>query len=188
MCRSIRLNAADMIPYPYGFGMKKDGSMEVDLSETKMLIRDLEKKVPLWNITAGIPYYNPYVNRPYDKGIKGGATPPEHPLEGVARLISLTGELQHEFPDLPMVGSGYSWLRQFIPNVGAGVLKSGKASFIGLGRSSFAYPDATRDLMNDGKLDPGKVCVSCSMCTQFMRNNVPSGCAIRDKELYKSTK
>ncbi len=188
LCRSIRLNAADMIPYPYGFGMKMDGSMEIDLAETIKLIRELGPKVPLWNITAGIPYFNPFVNRPYDKGLKGGATPPEHPLEGVARLIKLTGELQHEFPDLSMVGSGYSWLRQFFPMVGAGVLKSGKASFIGLGRSSFAYPDATKDLINKGELDSRKVCVSCSLCTQFMRNNVPSGCAVRDKELYRSSK
>ncbi len=188
ICKSIRLNASDLIPYPYGFGMKTDGSMETDLSEPKLLIRELEKNVPLWNITAGIPYYNPYINRPYDKGLKGSAIPPEHPLEGVSRLINLAGEIQQEFPHLPIVGAGYSWLRQFYPYVGAGVLKSGKASFIGVGRSAFAYPDATKDLINNGFLNPKKVCVTCSQCTQFMRNNVPSGCAIRDKELYKINK
>ncbi len=183
--KSIRLNATDMIPYPYGYGMKTDGSMVTDLSEPFSLIKELGGEVPLWNITAGIPYYNPYINRPYDKGLKGSPIPPEHPLEGVSRLINLAGEIQLKFPHLPIVGTAYSWLRQFYPYVGAGVLKSGKASFIGLGRSAFAYPDATKDLLNKGYLDPKKVCVSCSQCTQFMRNGVPSGCAIRDKDLYK---
>ena len=188
LSRSIRLNATDLIPYPNGYGMRMNGSMEVDLREPISLIRELEGRVPLWNITAGVPYYNPYVNRPYNRGLKGSSTPPEHPLEGVGRLINLAGDIQQRFPHLPMVGTGYSWLRQFYPYVGAGVLKRRKASLIGLGRSAFAYPDATKDLFNNGVLDSKKVCVSCSQCTQLMRNNVPSGCAVRDKELYKIEK
>ena len=186
--RSIRLNASDLIPYPYGFGMKTDGSPEYDLEEPARLIGELQEKVPLWNITAGIPYFNSYVNRPYDRGIKGSATPPEHPLEGVARLIGMTGELQQQFPHLPMVGSGYSWLRHFLPFVGAGVLDRRLASFIGLGRSSFAYPDAPRDIMMKGRMNPKKVCITCSRCTEFMRMGRFTGCAVRDKEIYHSKK
>ncbi len=186
LIRSIRLNASDMIPYPYGFGMNHDGSLKYDLTEPIRLIEELGEQVPFWNITAGIPYYNPHVNRPYDRGIKGSSKPPEHPLEGVARLINITGEIQLKIPDIPMVGSGYSWLRQFFPYVGAGVLSRKMASFIGVGRSSFAYPDAPRDLMMKGSLDPGKVCTSCSRCTEFMRRGQSTGCSIRDKGIYKS--
>ncbi len=186
LIRSIRLNASDMIPYPYGFGMKEDGSMNYDLTEPLAVIKGLSESVPLWNITTGIPYYNPHVNRPFDRGISGSATPPEHPLEGVARMINITGEIQQEFPDLPMVGSAYSWLRQFFPYVGAGVLRRNMASLIGVGRSAFAYPDAPRDLMINGSLNPKKVCISCSRCTEFMRRGQASGCAIRDKEIYHS--
>ena len=182
--KSIRLNATDLIPYPFGFGMQESGSSEPDLTEPIQLIDELKKEVPLWNITAGIPYYNSFVNRPYDTGLKGSATPPEHPLEGVARLIGLTGIIQKRFPGLPVVGSGYSWLRHFFPYVGAGVIREGKAGFMGLGRSSFAYPDAPRDLMEKGSLDRRKVCVCCSDCTQLMRNNSPTGCTKRDREFY----
>ena len=79
----------------------------------------------------------------------------------------------------------FSWLRQFFPNVGAGVLKAGLASFVGIGRLAFAYPDAPRDLMEKGQLDSKKVCTTCSNCTQLMRNHVPSGCTVRDREYYK---
>jgi 2,4-dienoyl-CoA reductase-like NADH-dependent reductase (Old Yellow Enzyme family) len=182
--KSIRLNATDLIPYPFGFGMQETGSPEPDLREPMRLIDELKHDVPLWNITAGVPYYNSFVNRPYDTGLKGSAVPPEHPLEGVARLIELTGIIQERFRKLPIVGSGYSWLRQFFPNVGAGVIREGKAGFTGLGRSSFAYPDAPRDLMEKGALDPAKVCICCSDCTQLMRNNSPTGCTRRDREFY----
>lgn len=186
LVRSIRLNATDLIPYPYGFGMRSDCSLRPDLAEPKAFIRKFEEKVPLWNITAGIPYYNPHVNRPYDRGLIGSTIPPEHPLEGVARMINVTGEIQQDFPGLPIVGSAYSWLRQFFPYVAAGVLRRNMATFIGVGRSAFAYPDAPRDLLNNGLLNPKKVCTSCSRCTQFMRDGMSTGCSIRDKEIYKS--
>ncbi len=82
------------------------------------------------------------------------------------------------------MGTGYSWLRHFFPNVGAAVLQRREASLIGLGRSSFAYPDASKDLMSSGSLDPSKVCISCSRCTELMRNGHESGCVMKDKEIY----
>ena len=179
--KALRLSAFDMIPHPYGFGMASDGSFGIDLTETKKLIAEFSQLVPLWNISAGIPRHNAHVGRPFDRGVFNAPPPDEFPLIGVARLINITGELQQTFPDLHFVGSGYSWLRQFYPYVGAGVIDRKEVSFIGLGRSSFAYPDAPKDLMEKGKLDPKKVCVSCSKCTEFMRQGVPTGCAVRDK-------
>ena len=138
----------------------------------------------LLNITAGVPRYNPHIGRPFDRGVKGSVIPYEHPLEGINRLISITSELQNKFPDIPFVGTGYSWLRQYFPYIGAGVIKNKMASFIGLGRSSLAYPEASKDLMEKGKLDPDCTCISCSRCTEFMRFGMPTGCAIHDKEIY----
>jgi 2,4-dienoyl-CoA reductase (NADPH2) len=183
--KAMRLGAFDLIPYPHGFGMKTDGSMTIELSEVKKLITEFSQVVPLWNITAGVPRYATHVGRPFDRGAFNGPPPDEHPLEGIGRLIRITGELQLDFPYLHFVGTGYSWLRQFYPNVGAGVLHENKASFIGLGRSSFAYPDAPADLMAKGSLDPKKVCISCSKCTEFMRMGGPTGCGVRDGE-YKA--
>ncbi|MFA5816723.1 MAG: FAD-binding protein [Bacteroidales bacterium] len=183
LVKAVRLSGTDLIPYPHGFGMKSDGSMEIDLTEVKRLIARFSPIVPLWNITAGVPCHAAHIGRPHDRGVFNAPPPEEHPLEGIARLIKITGELQQTFPDLNFVGSGYSWLRQFYPNVGSGVLDQKKVSFIGLGRSSFAYPDAPKDLMEKRILDPKKTCVSCSKCTEFMRLGVPTGCAVRD-EIY----
>jgi 2,4-dienoyl-CoA reductase (NADPH2) len=68
--------------------------------------------------------------------------------------------------------------------VAAAVLQQKKATFIGLGRSSFAYPNAPRDLMQYGKMRKEKTCTSCSICTEMMRNMLVTGCPIRDKEVY----
>jgi len=182
---AIRLNAVDFIPYPYGFGMKKDGSMRTDIEEPKKLIKHLvDIGYELINITAGIPYYNPYIGRPFDRPLKGSHMPDEHPLEGIMRLILITEQLQKNFPEIPFVGSGYSWLRQYFPNVGAGVIKNNMASLIGLGRSSIAYPDAPKHLMEKTVIDPERFCISCSRCTELMRFNLNSGCVIHDKEIY----
>ncbi|MDP8207074.1 MAG: hypothetical protein P9L92_10455 [Candidatus Electryonea clarkiae] len=185
---AVRLNATDGIPYPYGFGMAEDGSFDIDLTETKRLIKELTKSgCSLLNYTAGIPYRNPHFVRPFNRPLIGLQPPDEHPLHGVERLINLTTELHRDFPQVPVVGTGYSWLNRFFPNVGAAVLEKELATFIGLGRSSFAYPDAPEDLMKKGSLDPGRVCIACSRCTELMRKNHATGCAVRDREIYAAS-
>ena len=54
------------------------------------------------------------------------------------RLLNVTRTLKNLFPDIPFVGTGYSWLRQFFPQVAAAVIEKNEATYIGLGRSSFA--------------------------------------------------
>jgi 2,4-dienoyl-CoA reductase (NADPH2) len=182
---TVRMNAYDGIPFPYGFGSSRDDSSEIDLTEPKQaMLRLIEEGCSLFNITAGIPYLYPHLGRPFDRPLPGAPVPPEHPLEGISRLISITADLQKEFSEISVVGTGYSWLRQFFPNVGAAVLQNDEAAFIGLGRSAFAYPDAPKDLMNSGILDPKKVCIACSRCTEMMRMGGSAGCVMRDTEIY----
>ncbi len=182
---SSRINAFDGIPFPYGFGFTRESSLDIDLTEVKVLIRRLLiLGCTLLNITAGHPYYKPHITRPFDRPAPGTPLPEEDPLEGVIRLIRTVSNLQQEFPDVPFVGTGYSWLRQFFPYIGAAVIKEKGASFIGLGRSSFAYPDAPCDLMEKGKLDKGKVCITCSRCTELMRHLAKTGCVVRDLSVY----
>jgi len=182
---AVRLNAYDGLPHPYGFGVSKDKSLGIDLAEPKMLIRRLiEEGCALVNITMGIPYVYPHLGRPFDRSLFGSPMPSEHPLEGVSRFLTVTSALQKEFPDIPSVGTGYSWLRQFLPYVGAAILKKQEAAFIGLGRSSLAYPDAPKDLMTKGAMDPKKVCVACSRCSELMRMGGNAGCVVHDKEIY----
>jgi 2,4-dienoyl-CoA reductase (NADPH2) len=182
---AVRLNAYDGIPYPYGFGVSKDGSLSIDLSEPIALVRRLvQLGCSLFNITVGNPYDKPHLGRPFDRPLPSATFPEEHPLEGVSRLLRITAEFQKAFSKVPFVGTGYSWLRHFHPHVGAAIVEGGEAFFIGLGRSSFAYPDAPKDLMSSGAMDPKKVCITCSRCSALMRTGHISGCAVRDKKIY----
>jgi NADPH-dependent glutamate synthase beta subunit-like oxidoreductase/2,4-dienoyl-CoA reductase-like NADH-dependent reductase (Old Yellow Enzyme family) len=180
-----RLGIYDAIPYPYGWGVDKNDYTKPDLTEPKKLIGLLRRRgVKLINITIANPYYNPHVGRPFNEPIVGGYPEPEHPLAGVARLVKLTGEVQREFPDIAFVGTGYSWLRTLFANVGAANKAKGLVTLVGAGRMGFAYPDFTRDIIKHGRMEPEKVCVGCSACTQIMRDNGRTGCVVRDNEVY----
>lgn len=182
---TTRMGIYDATPYPYSWGVSPDDPAKPDLSEPKRLVGELtERGVPLLNVTMGNPYYNPHINRPFDRPVEGGYESPEHPLEGVGRLISLAGEVQRAYPELAVVGSGYSWLRDLLPHVGAWVREEGLATFIGCGRMAFAYPDFARDILERGGMDREKVCISCSACTQIMRDGGRTGCVVRDSEVY----
>ena len=181
-----RLNAYDAMAYPYGFGVDREDPSKPDLEEPVALVRFLRGMgAPVVNITIGNPYYNPHVNRPFDLPTAGGTLPTESPLVGVARFIEIVSLIQRRFPDMLVVGGGYSWLRHFFPNVAAAAVRDGWVSLVGVGRMAFAYPDFARDLSESGQLDPERVCVACSACTQIMRDGGRSGCVPRDAEIYE---
>jgi 2,4-dienoyl-CoA reductase-like NADH-dependent reductase (Old Yellow Enzyme family) len=180
-----RLNIYDAIPFPYGWGVDKNDYTKPDLAEPKKLFALLSRRnVPMINVTIGNPYYNPHFGRPYNKPIVGGLQSPEHPLRGVERMLQLTAEMQMAFPNMVLVGTGYSWLRHLMPYVGAAVLKNGMAGIIGAGRMALAYPDFAKDILTKGKLDPDKVCIACSACSQIMRDGGKIGCVVRDNSIY----
>ncbi len=182
---TTRLGIYDAIPYPYGWGVDKDDYTKPDLTEPKKLIGLLQQRgVKLINITVANPYYNPHVGRPFNETIVGGYEEPEHPLVGVSRLVNLTGEIQKEFPGIAIVGTGYSWLRTLFANVAAASKANGLTTLIGAGRMAFAYPDFAKDIITKGRMYPEKVCVSCSACTQIMRDKGTTGCVVRDNEVY----
>ncbi|MFA6682502.1 MAG: NADH:flavin oxidoreductase [Sphaerochaeta sp.] len=181
-----RFNIFDAHPYPYGFGCDKEDMWKFDQREPEMLVRKMiAKGVDLLSNAAGNPYYiYPQVTRPFDVSSLGIPEPEEDQLVSIERLFSFSETVQRIAGDIPVVGNGYSWLRQFIPNIGAANLKKGSVKFMGLGRCSFAYPDAPRDILLKGEMDPKKVCISCSKCTQIMRDHGTTGCVIRDSKLY----
>jgi 2,4-dienoyl-CoA reductase-like NADH-dependent reductase (Old Yellow Enzyme family) len=182
---TIRMNVYDGHPYPWGWGVSKEDPTIPDMSEPLRLIGLLQEAgVALINVTAGNPYYTPHINRPFDRNVPGGHVPEEHPLEGVARLIGLARQVKEAYPELVVVGTGYSYLRGYLGNVGAAVLRRGWADIVGVGREAFAYPDFARDLLLKGALDPKKTCIACSRCTQIMRDHGRSGCVPFDKEVY----
>ncbi len=182
---TTRMNVYDAIRYPYGFGVDWDDPQKPDLSEPIELIRQLkELGIELINVSIGNPYFNPHIGRPYDRPTAGSDVPDEHPLAGVVRFLGITRKIQQAFPDLPVIGGGYSWLRGLMPQVAAGVVRAGGATLVGQGRGAFAYPDSVRDILETGRMDPQKVCVACSGCTQIMRDGAKTGCVVRDSEIY----
>jgi len=184
---TTRLNIYDGIPYPWGWGMKKDGSLDADLSEPTNLIRELhEIGVDIVNISFGNPYYNPHLERPYDYLIAGGYLPEERPLKTISRNIDLTCEISKETSGVHFVGTGLSWLRQFFPNVAGAMIEKGWISFIGVGRASLANPSFANELLGKGNLAPEKLCITCSSCTQMMKDGSQVGCVVRDSEVYGS--
>jgi len=186
---SSRLNVYDGFPYPYGFGVKADGSLDFAPEEPIELIKLLSSYgVKILDITMGNPYFNPHVNRPY---AAGGYEPPEHPLEGVARMLHGIASLKHAVPEMALISSGISYLGVASPNVTAAFIKDGGFDFAGYGRTIFAYPDFAKTILSTGKLDPKKICICCSKCTEIMRGGSTPGCVIRDKlytDLYKEFK
>jgi 2,4-dienoyl-CoA reductase (NADPH2) len=184
---AVRMNVTDGIPSPYGFGTAGTEDASPELSEPLRLQQLLAHAgCRLFNISAGIPTFSPHLGRPFDRPVKGAPFPDIHPLRNVGSLIRWAALFQKAQPSVPVVGTGYSWLRHFWPNVGAAVLARAEASFVGLGRNAFAYPDAPLDLMNKGRLDPSKCCCACSCCTELMRNDQIIGCVIRDPLVYKN--
>ena len=126
--------------YPYAFGGDGTGT-GCDLDEPARflaLLRDLD--IQLVCITAGSPYYNFHIQRPAIFPPSDGYTLPEDPLVGVARQIKLTADLKAAFPDLTIVGSGYSYLQDWLPNVAQATVRRGMTDFVGLGRMALSYP------------------------------------------------
>ncbi len=176
---SSRLNVYDGFPYPYGFGVSRDGSLDFDPAEPIALLKTLESYgVELLNITMGNPYFNPHVNRPY---AKGGYEAPEHPLSGVARMLNGTAQLKKEVPGIQLICSALSFLGVAAPHVAAAYIRDGGFDFAGFGRTVFAYPDFANDIVRNGEMNGKKCCVACSKCTEIMRQpGGTPGCVIRD--------
>lgn len=183
---ACRFNVFDAHPYPYGFGVSKDDCWKSDLTEPLALVKLLvENGVNLLSNSGGNPYYRfQNVTRPFDMAPIGGDMPDEHPLESVERLFEFTRQIQKVVGNIPVVGNGYTWMRQFLANAGAANIADGSCSLVGIGRQAFAYPDAPKDIMTKGVMEPKKCCITCSKCTQIMRDHGRTGCVIKDGDVY----
>ncbi len=198
----VRLSAFDWLPfrpgadgvgqpepfdgvYRYAFGGDGSGT-GIDLTEPRAfldLLRALD--IPLVCVTAGSPYYNPHIQRPALFPPSDGYQPPEDPLLGVARQIGVVAQLKQSHPDLLLVGSGYSYLQEWLPNVAQHVVRTGMADFIGLGRMMLAYPEMVSDILQGRPLQRKRICRTFSDCTTAPRRGLISGCYPLD-DFYKT--
>jgi 2,4-dienoyl-CoA reductase-like NADH-dependent reductase (Old Yellow Enzyme family) len=197
---AVRLSIFDLVPhtrgedgigvpvadgaYPYAFGGDGTG-VGIDLTETHQLLNKLtDLGVTMISATAGSPYYVPHVQRPAYFPPSDGYLPPEDPMIGVARLLAATAELTAQHPELTVVGSGYSYLQDWLGNVGEAVVATGGADMIGIGRMALAYPQMPADILAGRTLERRLVCRTFSDCTTAPRNGLVSGCFPLD-EFYK---
>jgi NADPH2 dehydrogenase len=176
---------ADLIPYRWGFGVNSNRPTEMDLSEAKLFLKLLEELgISLVNLTAGSPYYNPHVQRPALYPPSDGYQLPEDPLIGVARQMLAVRELKSEFPNLIVMGTGYSYLQDFLPHVAQAAVREGWVDLVGLGRMTLSYPGILLDAMEGRTIQHRLVCRTFSDCTTAPRMGLPSGCYPLD-EYYK---
>ena len=198
---AVRISIFDLIPfrknekgigepvvfdgnYPFAFGGDGTG-FGVDLTETIQLLDLLSKMgINLVCATAGSPYCNPHIQRPAMYPPSDGYLPPEDPLVGVSRLIKNCAELKRKRPRMLFVGSGYTYLQEWIPNVAQSVIRSGLADFVGLGRMMLSYPEIAADILSGRPLDKKRICRTFSDCTTAPRHGLVSGCYALD-DFYK---
>lgn len=179
--------ASHTTPYMHGWGTSLGDPTQPDLAEPLRLIGELrERGLALLNVSMGSPYYNPHIGRPFERAPVDGYTPPEHPLVGVQRHFQLTAAVQRAYPEVPVIGTGYSWLRHYALHAGAANLAASNVSMVGLGRGALAYPDFAVDALEGGGMERDKACIGVSYCTALMRakhhdmGQYPSGCVPRD--------
>lgn len=172
--------------YPYTFGGVSSG-IGIDLTEPKRFLDLLaELDVQLVCVTAGSPYYVPHIQRPALFPPSDGYLPPEDPLIGVARMINTAAELKAYRSDLTFVGSGYSYLQDWLPNVAQRVVADGLIDSVGLGRMILSYPDLPADVLSGNALKRKRICRTFSDCTTAPRNGLVSGCYPLD-DYYKQS-
>lgn len=175
------------LPYRYGFGHDENNPLQIDLTETKAVIslaRDLG--IRLFNITLGSPYYNPHLTRPALYPPSDGYHPPEDPLIGVMRHLNVVRELKQSFPDVALVGSGYTYLQEFLPHVAQAAVRAGWTDLVGLGRMVLSYPELPADVLSGRGLQRKRLCRTFSDCTTAPRHGLVSGCYPLDAHYKKS--
>ncbi len=196
----VRLSVIDSVPYRktadgpgepespptdylYGFGAFDDRCLDRALEDGRELLRLLESRGVRWVcLTAGSPYYCPHVVRPALFPPIDGYEPPEDPLRGVARQIRVTATLKSEFPDMVFVGSAYSYLQEWLPNVAQYTVRHGMTDFVGLGRIMLSYPGLAADVLEGKPLVRKLFCRTFSDCTTGPRMGLVSGCYPLDPE------
>ncbi len=176
-------NFSACLPYQYGFGLNPDNPLEIDLTEPKAFLKlcgDLGVKIV--NLSAGSPYYNPHIQRPAAYPPSDGYQPPNDPLVDVARQIQVVRELKASAPaNLVLVGTGYSYLQEYLPHVAQAVVARGWTDLVGIGRMVLSYPTLIADSLDTGTLQAKAICRTFSDCTTAPRNGLVSGCYPLDR-------
>ena len=174
-------------PYVHAFGANPANPLEYDLTEPKALLEIMRKlDVRFINVSLASPYYNPHYIRPALYPPSDGYYPPEDPFVGVMRHIAVVRDLKQAFPDFCFMGSGYTYLQEFFPNVAQAVVRKGWVDVVGLGRMVLSYPELPLDILSGRGMKKKLLCRTFSDCTTAPRNGIVSGCYPLDAFYKKS--
>ena len=128
------------------------------------------------NVTLGSPYYNPHLQRPAAYPPSDGYQPFADPLVFVERHLEVVRRAKAAFPDMLFVGTGYTYLMDWLPHVAQAEVRRGGVDLVGLGRMVLSYPEMPRDVLEDARSRASSVCRTFSDCTTAPRNGMVSGC------------
>ena len=171
---------------PYRFAFGGDGTVAgIDATEVDLLVGQLAALgIGMICVTAGSPYYAPHAQRPAFFPPSDGYLPPHDPLVDVANMVAATARLARAHPDLVVVGSGLSYLQEWLPDVAQALVRDGSMAVAGLGRMVLSYPTLPTDVAAGRPLARGSLCRTFSDCTTAPRHGLVSGCYPLD-DAYK---
>lgn len=178
-----RLGIYDGYAYPYGFGVSKESGFTPDFAEPIMLVKELQETygLAMINLTMGNPYATTHVTRPFDAG---KYLPEEHPFVGIDRMIHGIGTVKKAVPEMVVLASAPTYLRQYADLFTAGAIEEGLCDGMLFGRMAFADPDFANEIIKNGRIDSHRVCLTCGKCGDLIRAHKPTGCVIRDSETF----
>ena len=160
-----------------GFGVHPTDPSDYAIDEPATVMGWLaERGVRLFNVSIGSPYTCPHLQRPATYPPVDGYLPPEDPLQSVARHLFLVRDLRRAVPGAVVVGTGYSYLQEWLAHVAEHELAAGHVDAIGLGRMVLSYPGLPTDVLAGESLERRLLCRTFSDCTNAPRKGLVSGC------------
>ncbi len=164
-------------PYGLGFGAHPTDPTAFDLEEPIRFLRLCGRLgIQLINQTLSSPYWCPHLQRPASYPPSDGYLPPEDPLRSVLRHLGVVRAAKALCPDLRFVGTGYTYLQEWLPHVAQAEVRQGHVDSVCLGRMALIYPDLVRDVLEGRPLERRRICRTFSDCTTAPRNGMLSGC------------
>ncbi len=164
-------------PYAHGFGVDAADPTRFDFTEPFLLLRRFAALgIELVNVTLGSPYWNPHLQRPAAYPPSDGYLPPEDPLRFVRQHLLAVRAAKASVPALKLVGTGYTYLQEWLGHCAQHEVGAGHTDFVGLGRMLLSYPELPQDLLAGRAVQRKRICRTFSDCTTGPRNGMVSGC------------